>query len=83
MDFKATRLQMRTVRLLYTEPTTKTKLANKLKVERTTIHYILAKFEDKGMLNFSPNLQDMRGELVTLSENFIKKLTHTPIMQTI
>ena len=71
---------MEVVRLLLKEPLTKTQLKQKLKTKKSSVYYIITKFNEKGMIRFLPNLNDMRGHLLTLSEEFVNELTHIPIM---
>ncbi len=73
--------QIRAVRILLNETTTKTKIQEKLKVRKNTVFYMFERFESKGMLEYSPNLQDMRGQLVTLSKDFVRKYFGTPLMK--
>lgn len=83
MGFKGTNNQIKVVKLLLTEEITKTMVAKKVKVANNTISYMLGRFDANGMLEFRPNLNDMRGDLVTLSDNFIRKYFGSPIMKPI
>jgi DNA-binding MarR family transcriptional regulator len=74
LNFKATPNQMRVVRLLMEKPTTKTKVAEEVKVSKNTVFYMLEKFESCGMLKYEPNFDDMRSQFVTLSKDFRNKI---------
>jgi DNA-binding MarR family transcriptional regulator len=79
--FNANANQIKVIRLLMDGELTKTEIARRTKLSKNTIYQMLNKFEAQGFLKKNRDWSDLRGEPITIADDFVDKINENlPIM---